>query len=149
MKRIVLLSILPQWADAILDGKKKWEYRRVPPKVEEGSKVLLYASGNRHEIVGEFVIDKILHEPLGLLIKRTLHETTHTDDDLYAYFKGLKIGSALKVKYPKRYDNPVSLKQIQNKVASFTPPQNFRYLEEDDPTLKQIFELLPMMASID
>jgi 5-formaminoimidazole-4-carboxamide-1-beta-D-ribofuranosyl 5'-monophosphate synthetase len=35
-KHYVLISILPKWADQILSGAKKWEYRRVAINAEKG-----------------------------------------------------------------------------------------------------------------
>lgn len=144
MKKVVLLSISSEMAEHILSGRKRWEYRRVSPKDRVGSRVILYASGHRKEIVGEFLMTKILREPLDLLIQHTLRETPHREEQIRAYFAGLQIGSALKVENPERYSTPISLKEIREKAANFIPPQNFRYLRADDMKLKAILELLPV-----
>jgi predicted transcriptional regulator len=40
-ERVVLLGIKPQFAEDILSGRKKWEYRRVPPKITANTKMVL------------------------------------------------------------------------------------------------------------
>lgn len=145
MKKIVLLSILPEWAEAILEGKKKWEYRRIPPKVETGTRIVMYATGNRKEILGDFFVEKILKQPINELIEQTLSETPHQVEDIHSYFTGLKIGSAIKIKDPKRYKKNISLNQIKDDIPDFVPPQSFRYLT--DARFKPLMDKLPKRVS--
>lgn len=148
MSKTILLSIHPQWAEAILNGTKKWEYRRISPKLCEGFRVVLYASGKSHAIVGEFIVEKLLKEPLNKLIEHTLHETPHDKKGFWSYFSSLKIGSALKVSYPIAYQNPIPLNEIRKIIPEFIPPQNFIYLTEDNPKTKKILDILPAASSI-
>jgi predicted transcriptional regulator len=142
MKITLLLSIKPKMAEAILNGSKKWEYRKVAPQVEIGSRVIIYASRHCKEIVGEFVIAKILKEPVDLLIEKTIAETPHKKEEIYSYFAKRKIGYALKVENPLKYDQPISLTEIRKMIPGFLPPQNYRYLKENDIKLKPILELV-------
>ena len=144
MEKTVLLSILPQWAEAILNGKKKWEYRRVSPKnINKGSRIVLYATRNQQEIVGEFMVGVVLREPVLALIKHTLPKTPHTKEEIRFYFSGLRIGYALEVKKYRKYKKPIPLTEIKKRIPFFTPPQNFLYLRENDPRHKALLELLP------
>jgi len=142
MRKTVLLSIFSKWANAILNGEKKWEYRRVPPNISAGTRMILYASDDK-EIVGEFLVEKLIKAPLNQLIKTTVHETPHNPGEIYSYFSGLKMGSAMRVGKPKRYHKTIPLKQIKENIPNFTPPQSFRYLMDNDPKLKPLLEVLP------
>ncbi len=145
MGEIILLSIFPKWAEAILNGEKKWEYRRIPPKnITSGSRVILYATGNKRKIVGEFIVGAVLREPVLSLIKHTLAETPHTKEEINSYFFGLNMGCALEVKKYKKYEKPISLIEIKKHVPSFNPPQNFIYLRENNPKHKALLKLLPL-----
>jgi len=130
----VLLTIHQEWANAILDGTKNWEYRRIPPKTQNGSRVVMYATGCQ-AIIGEFIISGILKEPLDRLIAHTVKETPHNVDDIYSYFSGLEIGSALRVSHPRRYRNSIPFKRIKEEVPGFVPPQSFRYLKSEERVL--------------
>ena len=134
-KSYILISILPKWADQILSGTKKWEYRRVAINAEKGSKLILYASGKLHAIVGEATIEKVLIEPVDLLIQHTAKEVPETPDELKKSFTGKKIGCAIKVKDPIRYSTPLSLSMIHEEIPNFKPPQSFYYLSDDAPLM--------------
>ena len=88
-KRSVLMAIKPIWADEILSGNKKWEYRRVAMHIKPGGRLLLYATGDLHAIVGEATIKKILDEPVNLLIEHTVNEVPETAGHLREAFAGL------------------------------------------------------------
>jgi len=143
MSVIILLSVKPDMAEAILASRKRWEYRRVPPKTGAGARAIVYASQHRKEIVGEFEIVEILTLPVERLIQRTIHETPHTAAQVRAYFARREIGSALKVAHPQKYARPISLAEIREQVPGFSPPQSFRYLKADDLKLASILALLP------
>ena len=147
MSKIVLLSILPEWADAILDGKKKWEFRRIAPRIDLGDRVILYASNKFSRIVGEFFVGEIIHDSIEPLIRRTLKDTPHKKEDLYSYFKGKEKGYAIEVKDPTRYNEPISLHTIKKWHPSFVPPQSFQYLRINDSRTRYIVEALPERTS--
>ena len=56
----VLLSVKPQFAEAILAGKKTFEFRRAVFRRENVRTVVLYASSPTRKVVGEFIIDEVL-----------------------------------------------------------------------------------------
>jgi predicted transcriptional regulator len=141
--KIVLLGIKPKYAEDILSGSKKWEYRRRPPLVEEPTPMALYASEKAKAIVGMCLVTKILREPLESLIKLTISETTSTEEGLKEYFKGLSLCSALRVEKPLRFE--MKLNEIRKTTPGFFAPQNFYYLKRDG-TYKQLFEALEKHA---
>ena len=50
----VLLSIKPEYASKILDGTKRYEYRRAIFKRTEVTTVVVYASDPVRKVIGEF-----------------------------------------------------------------------------------------------
>jgi predicted transcriptional regulator len=136
LQRHVLVSILPKWADQILSGAKSWEYRKVAINAEKGSKLILYASRKLHAIVGEATIEKVLIEPVDLLIQHTIKEVPETPDELKKTFAGKKVGCAIKLKNPTRYPTPLSLNAIRKEIPNFRPPQSFYYVSNDAPLIR-------------
>ncbi|HET6989695.1 MAG TPA: ASCH domain-containing protein, partial [Bacteroidia bacterium] len=55
----VLLSIKPKYAKAIIDGKKKVEFRKLPFKLNV-NKVYIYSSAPEQKIIGYFTFDDII-----------------------------------------------------------------------------------------
>jgi len=56
----ILLSIKPKYAEMILSGEKKYEFRRSIFKNPNVRKVVIYASSPVSKVVGEFEVDDIL-----------------------------------------------------------------------------------------
>ncbi len=65
----VLLSIKPKYAEAIIAGKKLFEFRRSIFKQNDIDRVYLYATNPVSKVVGSFKVGKIISEEPTLLWK--------------------------------------------------------------------------------
>jgi predicted transcriptional regulator len=139
----ILLAILPKYADMILSGVKKYEFRRVSPKIKDPIRVLLFTTNGTEQLVGEFVASRSITAPVKQLIEKTLKSVPHDRSELEKYFAGLRYGHAIEIQSPERYEHPISKDEIKKSVPDFTPPQNFIYLSRDDPKYGAIFEIIP------
>lgn len=122
----VLLSVKPRFAEAILAGVKKFEFRRVLFRRPHIKTIVLYASSPTCKVVGEFTLDEVLSLDPDSLWGATAGEGAIDREYFDEYFQGRTTGHALKVKRARRYRSPLSL------LADFgikTPPQSFCYLE--------------------
>ena len=128
-EKSVLLSIKPQWAEAILNGDKPWEYRKSAPRdISKPFSAVLYASGEKL-LVGEIVVDKIATDNPGTIIAQT-DNGPHDEMDLWEYFgTEQRRGSALHVAETQRYDNPVEPYEL---FEDFWAPPNFNYITNDE-----------------
>lgn len=122
----VLLSVKPRFADAILDGKKTFEFRRAVFRRANVRTVVLYASSPTSKVVGEFTVDEVLSLELDALWKSTRNGGAIDREYFYRYFEGRSAGYALKVKCPRRYRSPLCLRRD---FGIECPPQSFRYLD--------------------
>ncbi|PKM47319.1 MAG: hypothetical protein CVV03_03635 [Firmicutes bacterium HGW-Firmicutes-8] len=121
----VLLSIKPEFANKIFNGLKKFEFRRLIFKRTDVEKVVVYASAPISMVIGEFEIDKILHEELPNLWNLTKKYAGITEEYFYDYFSDKNQGYAIKIKSSIKYETPYSLKSRYG----ITPPQSFVYVE--------------------
>ncbi len=120
----VLLSIKPKYAELILTGEKKYEFRRAIFKRPAVRKVIIYASSPISKIIGEFEIDVILSLDISELWSHTM-EYSGIDKEFYdSYFSGKDIGHAIKIKSVKRYARQKDLCEFDIKHA----PQSFAYI---------------------
>lgn len=140
-KPVVLLSIKERWADAILDGEKRYEYRRQPPALDPPYRVVMYATGGPSAIVGGFETHTVTEAPVDELINQTVRFTPHDESDLEDYFDGKETGSAIRIDSWLPYDEPVPLSDLRSVDAEFTVPQNFQYLRPDEDA--ELLEQLP------
>ncbi|ABQ54184.1 TPA: ASCH domain-containing protein [Legionella pneumophila subsp. pneumophila] len=121
----VLLSIKPEYAEKILNGKKKFEFRKVIPKA--GAKtVLLYATKPIGKVVGEFEVDSFLSEKPNKLWDLTSSFSGISECFFYKYFEGYETAHAFKISKVYRYKEPVDIKTV---LASGVIPQSFCYLK--------------------
>lgn len=127
--RTVLLSIKPKYADLILEGSKRVEFRR-SWAAEDVGLIVLYASSPIQKIVGVVEVDQIRVTSPTLLWKMCLEMGGGlTRDELKAYFNGKLLGVAVllgAVFKPTRHLEPSAV------IDNFIPPQSFRYLDASE-----------------
>lgn len=119
----VVLSIKPEFANKIFDGTKTFEFRKVIFKNTAVKTVIVYASSPVQQVIGEFQIDSIINLDLKTLWEMTNSSSGISKDYFYKYFANRELGYAIKIKNPKKYVTPKSLKRDFNLV----PPQSFAY----------------------
>jgi predicted transcriptional regulator len=124
MKKRVLLSIHPEYADAIFNGHKGFEFRRVLFK-EDVHEVFVYATSPISRVVGRFTIEDIYQDAPNQLWTRTKALAGVTKEMFDTYFENKATAFAIKVSDPVRFVQPQPLSKY---VASNTPPQSFCYI---------------------
>lgn len=118
------MAIHPEFAEAILSGRKKVEFRKRPP-APDVTTVLVYATAPVKMIIGEFnIADVVLASP-GDLWSR-FHEVGCIEKTPYeAYYADRAAGAALLVGSSRRYSKAVALSDLEPAPAV---PQSFAYL---------------------
>lgn len=124
MKKRVLLSIHPEFADAIFDGHKHYEFRRVLFK-QDVDEVVVYATMPVARVVGRFRIADIHEDAPNALWAKTKAVAGVTKEKFDSYFRGKTKAFAIKVGDPVRFAVPQPLSKY---LASNTPPQSFCYI---------------------
>lgn len=122
----VLLSIKPEYAEKILCGEKKYEFRKTVFKNPMIKTVVIYASSPVKRIIGEFEVDYILSLDIGELWHQTMHSSGIGKEFYDSYFHGKEIGHAIRVKKAIRYREYLELSDYDIKYA----PQSFLYLAD-------------------
>lgn len=122
----VLLSVKPEWADAILDGEKLWEYRRVVPARGPPARYVLYATDPVQAAVGVAWSYTVKTDSPTPLIADTVDRTPHAPPDVEEYFDGRDTGHAIRIGSYRRFDTEVPRGDLE--TAGIAPSQNFRYI---------------------
>jgi predicted transcriptional regulator len=120
---IALISIHPRFANAILDGTKLVEFRKVAFK-RHLTHVLLYATAPIHQIVGYAEVTGIDERSPAALWRRYHLVAGIERGAFFDYYKGKSIGFAVKVCRPQRLLRPLALDDLHD---GFSPPQSFLY----------------------
>lgn len=121
----VLLSIKPEFAEKILAGEKRFEFRRVMPK-QRVERVVVYASSPVCRLVGEFTVRRVVSASPEKLWRQTRNFAGISRRYFDAYFEGRTEAHAFEVEDVLRYDQPIDPQSI---YRGFRPPQSFVYLD--------------------
>lgn len=136
----ILLSIKPEYAEKILEGTKKFEYRRIIPK-QNVDKIIIYESAPVSKVVGEVEVLGIYQgsapNPAKCIWYETTNDKTYQNPkaeelagilfkDLEKYY-GVKYGPAYAYDLGEvtKYSKLKDLSEFGIKTA----PQNFVYLD--------------------
>ena len=121
----VLLSIKPEFAEKILTGEKKFEYRRRVHRRSDVKSVIIYATSPLMRIVGEFDIQDILRGSLAEIWDATCHAAGISEVYFKRYFEERSEATAICVGAVKRYDVPFPPLAWD---PHFVAPQSYRYV---------------------
>lgn len=131
----VLMSIKPEFAFKILEGDKKCEFRRIPPR-RAPLRVFIYVSSPYQRIIGFGEVCSVIEEEVEVLWEKYGSWGGIEKRAFLDYFKGSQRGSALVFSEVRKY--PVFIKP-RGILPNFTPPQNFYYLGEEEVRLLMSF----------
>lgn len=121
----VLLSIKPEFAFQIFEGKKKFEFRKVIFKNPNVKTIVVYASSPVQRVIGEFDIDVIISSNPSEIWNKTKEYSGISEAYFNAYFEKREIAHAIKIKNTRMYKQPLHLKKNYNVL----PPQSYLYLK--------------------
>lgn len=127
MTRVLLLSVRPRFARALLDGTKTVEVRRRFPDVPSGTTVLLYSSSPERALLGTMRVRALVRIEAEDIWRTYKDEISIQWDELSAYLSGASMSSVLELESPVTWRHAVPLDSMR-RVLGLEPPQSFRYL---------------------
>lgn len=128
---VVLLSVRSPYVERLLDGLKTVELRR-RWLVPDGSTVLLYAAGNRRELVGSFTAAATEVGTPATIWRRVGRAASVSREEFDRYFDGAPRAVAIHVEAVRCLQEPVALAELRRRLPSFRAPQSYRYLQQDE-----------------
>jgi type I restriction enzyme S subunit len=123
-----LLSIKPKHVESIIQGQKKYEFRKSIFKGKEIEKVYIYATSPTQRVVGTFMVGEIIKDHPRNLWSRLKGYSGLDELEFFSYFAGPEIGFAIQIKNVQEFEHPLNPRDF---IPNFTPPQCFRYLAVD------------------
>lgn len=119
-----IMSIKPEYVEKILNGTKKYEYRKTKTKLNI-NRIIIYSTNPVKKVVGEVVVKNILVDtPLNIWLKTK--EKSGTSKEFFdIYFKNSEYAIAYELGKVIIYDNQKELSEFGIKSA----PQSFMYLK--------------------
>lgn len=125
-ERVALMSIHPQYAEAIFEGSKTVEFRK-RRLARDIDTVYVYATSPIQRILGSFEIERIDEDSPENIWDKYGTDGMIDEEAFFRYYDGKDSAVAIVVKKTSEFSNPISLKQIEPKTIA---PQSFRYIEK-------------------
>lgn len=125
-ERVALMAIHPRYADAILDGRKRVEFRkrRVASDIDT---VLIYATSPVSRVVGSFTIEDVVVDAPEAIWEEFGHAGVIDRDAFAQYYASSSAAVAIRVKDTERFEHPIALCDLEPRPAV---PQSFSYLPQ-------------------
>lgn len=126
LRENVLMSVKPEYADKIIKGVKKVEFRKTCFS-NQVKRVYIYSSHPVKRIMGYFTVEKIIKQSPQLLWDK-YHLTGGIDQTkFFRYFEKRDKGNAIIIRevFPYRYG--LSLQDVFGN--NYSIPQNYRYID--------------------
>lgn len=128
---VALLSIHPAFADAILEGRKKVEFRR-RPFGRPVRYILVYATSPVSALVGFFTVSRVVADSPRALWARYGEVGCIEEPKFLQYYEGCESAIAIYVRSPVAFERPMDLAVLG---LGAVPPQSYRYIP------REIFDL--------
>ena len=119
----MLLSIHPEYADKILSGEKKFEFRKVRCR-QDVNKIVIYVTSPVMQIVGEAEVLDIIEDEPEIVWEKTKSHAGVSREFYDNYYKGKEKAIAYKLGHVSKYETTVSLSDFGIRSV----PQSFVYL---------------------
>lgn len=126
-----IISIHPNYADAILAGKKTIELRRRVPELPSGTRLWIYATRPTGAVIGVATIQEVARAHPATIWKRHRDGAGVDHASFKAYFNGAQQGVAILLA-AVRHVGPITINQLREIRDSFHPPQVLTRLTESE-----------------
>lgn len=119
----MLISIQPKFVKEILNGNKKWEYRKTNPKFIT-KKILIYETAPAKKVVAEARVGIVFKDKPSEVYRATSKDGGVSKEFFDKYFKDKQYAIAYELIDIKVFAIPFELSEIDIKQ----PPQSYMYI---------------------
>lgn len=119
--RTILLALAPRFAQAIYDGAKGFEFRRVAMQVEPGDLVVIYESAPVSQVTGHFTIGAMR---VGSPAEMLEWAGTAAGAGAAEYLEGARVSTALQVTRVYAFARGHGLEEMR----LGPPPMSYRFM---------------------
>ena len=123
----MLLSIKPQYAEMIIKGTQKYEFRTRKGR-DDIKKIIFYATAPKSQVVGEAEIECVLVGKPTEIWKKTRCGSGIPVSFFKEYYKNSEVAVAYKLTNVRAYETPKALKDY----GVTHVPQSFIYLKQQN-----------------
>jgi predicted transcriptional regulator len=127
----VIISVKPAYADMILNGRKRYEFRKYG-FTKQVDRVFIYVTRPVSKIVGYFTFDEILRGTPTEIWEMCSEYAGILENDFHKYFGRAKIAFAIRINSVFKIEEPISPSDV---IKGFKSPRSFIYTNSKFPSL--------------
>ncbi len=142
MKDNIILSIHPNYADLIDEGKKIYEVRTRCLNLDVGTRIWIYKTSPKSSISSYAEIEKIICISPDKAWKKYSREMFIKKVDYDNYVKNKKEIYLLKLRHITKLSKEIKLSDLKKKNIEFYPPQFFKKLKDTEVIYRTLNKLL-------
>lgn len=127
---VVLLSLKPRFASAIIDGTKTVEVRRERAHISPGSLGLVYAASPVRALIGAVRIGVVETWRPSTVWRKWGKQTGLLHNEFAAYLADAHLATAIELVGIAKFSRPIELAELCVRSSGFRPPQSYRFLSD-------------------
>lgn len=137
-EQILLMSIRPEFAELILQGRKTVEFRRKFSKKYKGATIVFYITHPAQQFMFSTTIAQVDHSQKKELWNMYQQECGISQAVFDEYFSGIDYGYAIHMSNLKPLPNQLVLERAKKVCPQLRPPQSFQRLHPKSPLLRAL-----------
>ena len=122
----VLLSIKPKYVESIIEGEKRYQFRKAIFRNRSVNRIFIYSSAPVKKIVALFEISTILEDHPAILWDQVRDHAGINNSEFFSYFAGRTHGYAIGIGNLREFSEPIDPYET---IPGFVPPQSYRYMD--------------------
>lgn len=123
----LLISIKPKYVKEIINGRKKYEFRKRIFK-KNVDKIYIYSTAPDKRIVGYFEYKGYLKDTPKCIWEKTVQFSGITEDEYFKYLYKKEDAYAIEIEQLYVFDIPIDPFE---KIIGFVAPQSYKYVDGD------------------
>ena len=128
----LILSLKPEYADLIFNGKKEVEFRKRFPMNDLDYEIFVYVSSPVKQIFGAFRVNQVIKAPPEEIWHKMSKVAGIDKSRFDAYFLNHEIAYALKITNIRKFNSPVNMEILRREFDKFVIPQSWRILKSEE-----------------
>ena len=137
-EQTLMMSLRPEFAELILQGRKTVELRRKFSKKYEGATIVFYITNPVKQFMFTAKITQVDHDQKKRIWNTYQQECGISLATFDQYFSGTDHGYAIHLSNIKPIPNQLVLEHAKNACPQLRPPQSFQRLEPKSPLLRAL-----------
>lgn len=132
MRKVLLISVKPEYSAKIFSGEKLIELRKVKPNIKSGDIVVIYESSPTMALRGSVIVNDVVSDSPSNIWGSYNTIAGISKEKYELYYESNDIAYGIIFDNVTEYKNSLSLKSLRKIWDGFSPPQSYRYLSYEE-----------------